>query len=519
MSSTQKAGPAVLVVIDGWGLAPKQEKNPIKLAQTPIMDHLWEEYPHAMLGASGSAVGLLPHQDGNSEAGHLNIGAGRIVEQDVLKISNSIEKGTFYKNAAFEQAVQHVTEHESSVHLVGLLTDFNSGHSNPEHLIALVELFRKRKIEHVYLHLFTDGRDTEKFSGLTFVSELEKKLQPNEQIVTIMGRFYGMDRRKSWDRTELAYDTLTLGTNIPKFSSSEEAIRKAYEEGESDEFITPRIIASDSSKPSRIHDNDAVIFFNFRSDRARQLSKVFVQPDFTEKNPKSFTRKKTLENLVFVAMTDFGPDLDSILTAFPSEDLEGTLPYALGDLRQLYIAESEKFAHITFFFNGGHADPVAGEERMLIPSPNVKSYDETPEMATPQITDTIIEKIENDEYDFIAANFANADMVGHTGNLEASLAAVKSIDENIGRLVKAVLAKNGHLFITADHGNVEEIITGTGGVDTEHSTNPVPFIIVSNHPHEQKKLGQGVLGHIAPTVLHCMEVQKPWQMVFDSIMT
>ncbi len=516
MKAVKKVGPAVLLILDGWGRAPHQEKNPIELAQTPVMNRLWDEYPHTSLGASGSAVGLLPNQDGNSEAGHLNIGAGRIVEQDVLKISNSIANGTFKKNAAFEQAARHVEEHKSSVHIMGLLSDEHSGHSNPEHLMGLLELFRERDITEIYLHLFTDGRDTSKYAALGFVLELEKKLKQHEKIATIMGRYYSMDRKKSWKRTELAYDTLTLG-NVPIFDSAENAIRDAYENGQSDEFIEPRAIGENDKILPRINDGDAVVFFNLRSDRARQLTKVFVQSKFDQLNPHSFKRKKVLKDITFSVMTDFGPDLENILTAFPSEDLEGTLPEALKNYRQLYVAESEKFAHVTYFFNGGHADPVGGEKRELVPSPNVKSYDETPEMATPEITDVIINALRNDLYDFVCANFANADMVGHTGNLEACIKAVQSIDSHIGLIVHEVLKRNGVLFITADHGNVEEIITSTGEPDTEHSTNPVPFIIVSNHRHSAKKLPHGVLGHVAPTILHCLQVDKPEQMTYDSL--
>jgi len=521
MKSSQKHEPAVLLILDGWGIAPHEEQNPIKLAKTPVMDSLWDNYPHAILGASGIAVGLLPDQDGNSEAGHLNIGAGRIVEQDLLKISHSIKNGTFQHNAAWQQAMNHVLDNDSNLHLVGLLSNKNSGHSNPKHLLALLEVFHSKPIKNIYLHLFTDGRDTPKFAALGFVTELQKKLKSNEKIVTLMGRFYGMDRKKAWIRTEIAYSSLIDGNSTPVFSSTETALQDSYQNGESDEFITPRIITYDNNhdiKSSRINDNDAIVFFNLRSDRARQLSKVFVQHKFEELNPKSFNRQKILKNITFSVMTDFGPDLENILTAFPSEDLTGTLPKALSNLRQLYIAESEKFAHVTYFLNGGHANPVGGESRQLILSPSVTSYDEMPSMSTPEVTNVILYYLKHQRYNFYCANFANADMVGHTGNLQACIQAVQSIDENIGRIVKEVLKQNGTLFITADHGNVEEIINSDGEPNTEHSTNPVPFIIVSNHHYKSKKLPNGVLGNIAPTILDILDIPKPKEMTELSLL-
>lgn len=518
MAKQRKNFPAVLLIIDGWGRAPHQEKNPIELAQTKVFNKLWEDYPHTVLGASGTAVGLLPGQDGNSEAGHLNIGAGRIVEQDVLKITKSINDGTFFKNAALEQAAQHVKSKNSTLHVMGLLSDEHSGHANPKHLDSLLELFRKEGVKKVYLHLFTDGRDTPKYAALGFAAELEKKLQKHEKIVTLMGRFYGMDRKKDWSRTKRAYDTLLVG-NEPVFKTVEEAIRDAYENGESDEFLKPRIIASDDSESTRIQDDDTVVFFNLRSDRARQLTKSFVQSKFNKLNPNAFRRKKVLKGLQFVAMTDFGPDLENILTAYPSIDIEGSLPMALKGYRQLYIAESEKFAHITYFLNGGYNKPVAGETRVHVPSPNVKSYDEVPEMAVYEITNQVIDALKYGRYDFIGVNFANADMIGHTGNLEASIKAVQAVDECVGKLAKEVLHHNGILFITADHGNVEEVINAqTGDIDTEHSTNPVPFIIVSNKNLGSKKLPKGVLGHVAPTILDCLEVEKPWSMELISLL-
>lgn len=508
--------PVLLIILDGWGRAPHQQKNPIQLAKTPVMKKLWDEHPHTTLAASGSAVGLLPNQDGNSEAGHMNIGAGRIVEQDILRISKSIKKGTFFKNAAFEQAARHVKENNSNLHLLGLLSDENSGHSNPEHLQALLKFYRKEKVPRVYLHLFTDGRDTPKYSAVNFINKLEKTLKPNEKIVTLLGRLY-LDRKKNWSRTKLAYNTLLFGAK-KKFYSAEEAIQEAYKSGESDEFITPRIILDADNNSPRIKDNDAIIFFNLRSDRARQLTKPFVQSQFNKLNPNSFRRSKVLKNIIFVAMTDFGPDLENILTAYPSEDIEGTLPMALSELRQLYIAESEKFAHITYFLNGGYTHSVGGEVRINIPSPDVDSYDKTPEMSAYKIVKKVLSSLQKNEYDFIGINFANADMVGHTGNLEACIKAVETIDDCIGRLYKEIKKQKGLMIITADHGNIEEIINSeTGEVDTEHSNNPVPFIIASPRKFSVKKLPRGVLGNVAPTILDLLGIEKPYQMSCTSL--
>ena len=315
----------------------------------------------------------------------------------------------------------------------------------------------------------------------------------------------------------MAYNTLLIGAKN-KFTSTEEAIQEAYKSGESDEFITPRIIIDENGNSPRIDDDDAIIFFNLRSDRARQLTKPFVQSQFNKLNPKSFRRSKVLKDIIFVAMTDFGPDLENILTAYPSEDLEGTLPMALSDLRQLYIAESEKFAHITYFLNGGYTHSVGGEVRINVPSPDVDSYDKTPEMSAGKITKKVLTALQKNEYDFIGINFANADMVGHTGNLEASIRAVETIDHHIGLLHQEVKKHNGVMVITADHGNIEEVINSeTGEVDTEHSNNPVPFIIAGPLPFTTKRLPRGVLGNVAPTILDFMGIDKPYQMSCDSL--
>ncbi len=519
-NTTTNRKPNVLIVIDGLGIANDQPDNPVEMANTPTFKLLWEKYYHTSLAAAGEDVGLMPNQDGNSEAGHMNIGAGRVVGQDVSLINHSIADGTFFKNSAFIAAISHVQKNNSNLHLMGLLSDRHSGHVNPKHLEALLTLIRQHNLKNnVYLHLFTDGRDTPKHAGLGFLRTLEEQLQPHERIATIMGRVL-LDRKKNWLKTKVAYEALTMG--IGKIvSKPEKAIREAYACGETDEFISPTIISLDND-PSygRINDNDAIIFYNLRSDRARQLTKPFVQVEFETKNKDSFTRKKLLKNLVFVAMTDFGPDLDHVLTAYPSADISGTLPNALRNLKQLYIAEGEKYAHITYFFNGGHDRPVAGEDRIFVPSPNVDSYDQTPEMSANKITEIVIDNIKQNQYDFYAINFANPDMIGHTGNLGAAIKAIECVDKNIGLILQEVIARDGLLFITADHGNVEEIINvQTGEIDTEHSSNPVPFFIATNHQiYPTHKLPNGRLADVAPTILSAMNIPKTREMTGKNLL-
>lgn len=506
--------PYVLVVIDGLGIAANQPDNPVEMAHTPNFNLFREKYYHTFLAASGEDVGLMPNQDGNSEAGHMNIGAGRVVGQDVSIINHSIEDGTFFKNSAFISAIAHVQKNNSNLHLMGLLSDKHSGHVNPKHLEALLKLIRQKNLTNeIYLHLFTDGRDTPKHAGLGFLRNLEEILQPRERIVTIMGRVL-LDRKKDWAKTKKAYEALTMG--IGKLAiKPEKAIKEAYACGETDEFISPTIISMNNDPNyGRIKDNDSIIFYNLRSDRARQLTKPFVQKEFEEKNPGSFQRKKIIKNLVFVAMTDFGPDLDHVLTAYPSANISGTLPYALRNLKQLYIAEGEKYAHITYFFNGGHDHTVAGEDRVFVPSPIVDSYDQTPEMSTDKITEIVIENIKNNKYDFYAINYAAPDMMGHTGNLGAAIKAIECVDKNLGLLQKEVLSRDGVLFVTADHGNVEEIINvQTGEIDTEHSSNPVPFYIIANNRlFPTHKFPNGRLADIAPTILSVMNIPKTREM-------
>lgn len=505
--------PLILVILDGWGIAPPSRGNAITLAKTPVMDHYSSKYPMTLLNASGGFVGLPKNQEGNSEAGHSNLGAGRIVEQDAVRISETIDDGTFYKNPAFIEAIANVQRNGTEIHLMGLLSNGSSAHSDPKHLRALIDLLKKQNIKRINLHLFTDGRDSPRYDAIKLIRELESTFTGEERINSIMGRFYVMDRKKYWPRTELAYNALVMNNarDVRNSNSAEEAILEAYNRGESDEFIEPCIINKNGKPSTRINHGDSVIFFNLRSDRARQIAKVFVQEDFNAHNPGAFVRRKVLTDLRFAAMTDFGPDLDHILTAYPSPDLLETLPMQFKDLRQLYIAETEKYAHVTFFFNGGYADPVAGEERTLIPSPNVNSYDETPAMSSAQLAYEVIGNLKKNKYDFTLLNFAAPDMIGHTGNLKAAISCIESVDHYLGKIIEEYQKVNGTVIVTADHGNIEEMINlKTGEINTEHTTNLVPFIIINKKLQHQVKLSSdGCLSDVAATILKLLDKPRP----------
>ncbi len=508
-------GPLVLAIFDGWGLSDEKRGNPVKLAKLPFITGLFKNYPNCQLSASGTRVGLPDNQRGNSEAGHLNLGAGRIVEQDVVLISRDIKNGRFFKNSAFIAVIDHVLRNKSQIHLVGLLTGDQSPHVAMTHLYALLRLLDQEGVAKVFLHLFTDGRDAPPQAAMRYLVKVKSNFLANEKIATLTGRFYGMDRNKRWEYTKQIYDCLTLGQGI-KVESAEEAILQAYNRGETDEFIQPSVICRKGKPLSTINDNDGIIFFNFRSDRARQLAKAFVQQEFTKKNPGSFLRKKTPKHLRFVAMTDFGPDLDHILTAYPSTDLIDTLPMVMKDYRQTYIAESEKYAHITFFFNGGYHDPVGGEERILVPSPRVKFYAETPAMSAYQVTEVVLNKIKAGR-ELIVVNFSNPDMIGHTGVLEAGIKAMEMCDDVLGKMAPQILKRGGALLITADHGNIEEMINlKTGEVNTEHANSPVPFILAADQ-FKKAKLRNGILADVAPTILQIFGVPKPKAMTGKSL--
>jgi 2,3-bisphosphoglycerate-independent phosphoglycerate mutase len=516
-NSEKKFEPLILVILDGWGITGPTKGNAITLAKTPVMDRLMGKYPNTRICAHGKCVGLADGQDGNSEAGHLNIGAGRIVEQDAVRISKSIEDGTFYKNPAFKEAIHNVKKNNSKLHLIGLLSNGMSAHSDPSHLSALFKLLKNDSVGEVYLHLFTDGRDSPRYAAIRLIEDLEKEFMNGEMVATVMGRYFGMDRKKDWVNTEKAYDALVMG-KARVAVSARDAILEAYNRGENDEYIEPYVIAKKGTISPRVSNKDSVIFFNLRSDRARQLAKVFVQKNFCEMNQGCFTPKKILKNIIFVGMTDFGPDLDSMLVAFPSADVKNSLPMLLKDLRQQYIAETEKYAHVTYFFNGGYQGKVAGEDQFMVPSPSVKSYDDTPAMSSELLSRAVIENVRLQKYDFTVLNFAAPDMIGHTGNLAAGIKCCNRVDLELGKIVDEYLKSNGTVVITADHGNIEEMINlETGEIDTEHSVNPVPFIIASNKKKNMILDSGGVLGDIAPTILDLLGRDKPEEMTGKSL--
>ncbi|MBU2575618.1 2,3-bisphosphoglycerate-independent phosphoglycerate mutase [Patescibacteria group bacterium] len=517
MNQEKTQQPIVLLILDGWGIAPESKGNPISQTPHPNYDRIMKESSSTRLWAHGEYVGLLKDQDGNSEAGHLNLGAGRIIKQESVVISNSIEDGTFYKNPAFSEAIQHVKRKKSAMHLIGMLSDGQSAHSTPSHLYALLDLFNKGKVEKVFLHLFTDGRDSSIQGGKRQLQEVIKNLKNGEKVATIIGRFYAMDRKKEWQRTKTAYDMFTLGRG-EKVEDCLQVFEKYYSQGKSDEFIGPHVVCEHGNPIGIIKDNDSVMLFNHRSDRARQLTKVFVQQDFTKKNPGSFEPEKRINNLRFVAMSDFGPDLGDVLTAYPSTDIIDSLPMILKGKKQLYMTEKEKYAHMTYFFNGGYADPIAGEDRLLFPSPDVVSYDEDPAMATPEISKMTVKLLRQKKYDFIAVNFACPDMVAHTGNFEAGQEAIKAVDMALGELMIEIKNSGAILIVTADHGNIEEMKDMlTGKIDTKHSKNQVPFFVWGADGNLGELRGEGVLGDVAPTILELFNIQKPQAMTGKSL--
>lgn len=510
---SKKIIPTALIILDGFGLGKLKDKgNAITPETAPNIFSYLKKYPNTALGASGESVGLFTGQQGNSEAGHLNIGAGRIVKQDLVMISEHIHDGTFFKNYAFKEALYHVKKYNTAVHIMGLLTDGNSAHAHPEHLYAMLEFFRREGQKKVFLHLFTDGRDSSPHGAADFLRELRTHMLGEEKIATIMGRFYAMDRNKIWGRTEKAYDTMVFGKGCASLSA-EEALSQSYNRGDTDEYICPTVIIENNKPVATIKNNDAIYFVNARSDRARQITKAFVQKDFEQRNPGSFKRKKIPKNIRFVAMTDFGPDLSGVFTAYPSPDIENCLPAVIDGLyKQLYISETEKYAHVTYFINGGYPDPLNGEERELIKSPTIRSYADKPEMNSVKMTDKIVDYLETGRYNFICTNFPNADMVGHTGNLEATKKALKVVDEQVGRIVKTMEKISGQILLVADHGNAEIMINSTTKeMMTEHTTNLVPCIMIGNN-FKNIRMKKGILADVAPTLLKMMGIEKSKDM-------
>lgn len=515
----EKVKPLILAIMDGWGIAPPSIKgNPITPKNASNYFGWLKKFPSTKICASGLSVGLVKDEDGNSEAGHFNLGAGRVVKQDKIYINQAISDGTFFKNNAFSQAIHHLKKYKTNAHVMGLLSNHNSAHSSPEHLYAVLEMLRQNNVQNVYLHLFTDGRDSGQHDALQHLKKLREFMQNGEKIASIMGRFFAMDRVKNWDRIKLAYEAIVAGKGVRETAeSAEEAIAQAYNSGETDEFISPTVIMENEKPIATVKNNDIILFYNMRSDRAREITKTFVQKDFEKMNHGIFKRINVPKNIRFVALTDFGPDLSGVLTAFPGREIKNSLPQVLCALlrRQLYIAETEKFAHVTYFFNGGKAAHFCDEDWVKIPSVATDNYCKKPTMSAKKITDHILKAIEKNKYEFICVNYANPDMVAHSGDFKATSIAVKTVDKEVERLVKAIIKKDGKMIITADHGNAEELQNlVTGEIDTEHSSNPVPFIVVGKEfiNKKIKFLKKGKLADVAPTILKMMKIDKPKEM-------
>ena len=510
----QARRPLMLIILDGWGYREAKEGNAVLSAGTPNLDRLEKDYPWCLLEASGEAVGLPEGMMGNSEDGHLNIGAGRIVYQDLTRINISIRNGDFFKNPVFLKAISNAKLNDSSLHLVGLVS-YGGVHSYMTHLHALIKLAQEKGLKTVYIHAFLDGRDVPPKTALGDIKKLNEfcKEHGGAKIATVSGRYYAMDRDKRWDRTKLAYDALTVGASQYKVPDAETAVSEAYSRGETDEFVKPTVITDQEEKPvATIQDNDSVIFFNFRADRARQLTWAFAKDDFD-----GFMREKR-PKIYFVCMARYDENLD-LPVAFPHEELKNVLGEVLSKqgLTQLRIAETEKYAHVTFFLNGGEEKRYEGEDRCLIPSPKIATYDLKPEMSAYKITDEVVRRIQSGKYDVIVLNFANMDMVGHTGIFEAAVKAVEAVDKCIGRIVEALKEIEGVALITADHGNAEQMIDlKTGEPHTAHTSNPVRCIYFGNG--EVKALKKGKLCDLAPTLLELIGVPKPQEMTGKSLL-
>lgn len=496
----------ILCIMDGFGLSDEKEYNAVYQAKKPNLDMIFEKYNQVTGNASGLYVGLPEGQMGNSEVGHLNIGAGRIVYQDLTKISKMIDDGDFYNNDILKQAFKHSRDNNSAIHFFGLLSD-GGVHSHNTHLYALLKMAKLENVSKVYIHCFMDGRDTDPKSGLGFIKELEKQIENIGvgKISTIMGRYYAMDRDKNYDRVKLAYDALTIGTeNIN--NSPEDAVLSSYNNEKTDEFIIPIAIGQNKEEinDSRIKENDSIVFFNFRPDRARQLTRVFVDNEF------SYFDREKINNLNFVCFTDYDESISDKYVAFPKDEINDTLGEVVSqhNYNQIRIAETEKYAHVTFFMNGGIEIPYKNEDRVLVPSPkDVPTYDLKPEMSAYQVCDKVCDAIDSSKYELIIVNFANPDMVGHTGVMDAAVKAIEVVDECIGKIYKKIENTDNYMFICADHGNAEKMGDNMDNPFTAHTSNKVPFVLINNKGYKLKN--DGSLCDIAPTLLELIGIDKP----------
>ena len=512
MRATPK--PVVLIILDGFGHSESPESNAIMAAKTPIFDGLKQRYAHGLISGSGMDVGLPDGQMGNSEVGHMNLGAGRVVYQDFTRVTKSIEDGVFFTNPTLVSAVDSAVSNSKAVHILGLLSD-GGVHSHQAHIAAMVQLAAQRGADHIYIHAFLDGRDTPPRSAKGHLEFIEQACQHigKGRIATISGRYFAMDRDNRWDRVERAYNLIVDSQAPHAAATAQEGLASAYERGESDEFVLPTVIGA----PARVENGDAVIFMNFRADRARELTRAFIDPDFS-----GFARKRVPTLSAFVMLTPYSAELCALNSSEPAFAHE-TLVNVLGEYiakhgkTQLRIAETEKYAHVTFFFSGGREQPFEGEERILIQSPDVATYDLQPEMSAPEVTDRIVEAIEQQRYDLIVVNYANGDMVGHTGVFEAAVKAVECLDTCIGRIVDALERVGGEALLTADHGNVEQMSDAkTGQAHTAHTCEPVPLIYIGQRPLRVRD--KGVLADVSPTLLTLMDLPIPEEMSGHSLL-
>jgi len=500
-----------LIILDGYGLNPNHLGNAVYMADTPNLDKYYKEYPNARLSASGMDVGLPDGQMGNSEVGHTNIGAGRVVYQDLTRITKSIQDGDFFEKEEFLSAVENCKKHDSALHLLGLLSD-GGVHSHITHLYALLDLAKKQGLKKVYIHCFFDGRDVPPDSSIDYIRQLEEKISEKEigRIATIMGRFYAMDRDTMWDRVELAYNAMVMGVGETA-DTAEEGVLASYEQKVFDEFVKPCVILDEGKPTATINENDSIIFFNFRPDRAREITRTFIKKDFDE-----FKRGKGWFPVHYVCMSQYDETFRNVEVAYESEELVNTFGEYISTkgMTQLRIAETTKYAHVTFFFNGGVENVFENEDRVLIKTPEIKTFDLKPEMSAYEVADEAVKRIKSGKYDVMILNFANCDMVGHTGVIPAAVKAVEAVDDCLGKVVDALLETGGKALVTADHGNAEEMLTKDGKVITAHSTNPVPLIAIGLG---DVKVREGILADLSPTMLDILGLDKPEDMTGTSL--
>jgi len=505
--------PTLLMILDGYGISQNSPGNAIANADKKNIDRLFSEFPNTTIGASGMDVGLPDGQMGNSEVGHLNIGAGRVVYQELTKITKEIKEGTFFENTALNAAMDHALKNDSALHLLGLLSD-GGVHSHITHIYALIDLAKQKGLKKVYVHALLDGRDVPPQSAGIYFEQLESYMEQagGGKIAMISGRYYGMDRDNRWERVQKFYDAMTQGIGEIA-DSAKEALEASYQIGSNDEFVLPSPIRQADGNLITVSNNDSIIMFNFRPDRAREITRCFVDTSFN-----GFQRSKFAQNIKYACMTQYDAEMPNVTVAFPPQSLKNTMGEYLSQLglRQLRIAETEKYAHVTFFFNGGIETPNNGEDRILIPSPKVATYDLQPEMSAFLVTERIIREIKEDKYDVIILNYANPDMVGHTGSIPAAIKAIEALDQCVPKVIEAVRSMGGQTIITADHGNADSMLDSEGKIMTAHSLNPVPFLVIANKSVSLTE--GGVLADVAPTMLDLMGIEQPEEMTGHSLL-